>query len=93
MVLNDMAENCVDVPEKRQLGTVLQKRILNMMYNAAKAGDEYCNALMRELYKTYYKKEYKQLKRFRTGMRTRKENACFIRKISRYKSRKRKRSR
>lgn len=62
---NDMAENCVDVPEKCQLGTVLQKRILNMMYNAAKAGDEYCNALMRELYKTYYKKEYKQLKRFR----------------------------
>ena len=62
---NDMAENCVDVPEKRTVETVLQKRILNMIYNAAKSGDEYCVALMRELHKTYYKKEYKQLKRFR----------------------------
>lgn len=62
---NDMAENCVDVPEKRNLEMVLQKRILSMIYNAAKSGDEYCAALMRELHKTYYKKEYKQLKRFR----------------------------
>ena len=62
---HDIAENCVDVPEKRNVETVLQKRILSMIYNAAKSGDEYCVALMRELHKTYYKKEYKQLKRFR----------------------------
>ncbi len=62
---NDMAENCMEVLEKSRPETVLQKRILSMMYNAAKSGDEYCVALIRELYKTYYKKEYKQLKRFR----------------------------
>lgn len=62
---NDMAKNCMDVPEKSELGMVLQKRIFNMIYNGAKSQDAYCIALIRELYKTYYKKEYKQLKRFR----------------------------
>ena len=57
---NDMAENCVDVPEKRNVETVLQKRILSMIYNAAKSGDEYCAALMRELHKTYYKNVFER---------------------------------
>lgn len=62
---HDMANNCMNVPERDELGVVLQNRILNIIYNAAKAGDEYSIELMKELYKTYYKKEYKQLKRFR----------------------------
>ena len=39
-------------------------RIMWLIYNGAKLKDEYCVALIRYLYKTYYKSEYKQLKRF-----------------------------
>lgn len=39
-------------------------RIMWLIYNGAKIKDEYCVALIKYLYKTYYKSEYKQLKRF-----------------------------
>ena len=38
--------------------------VLRLIYNGAKLGDEYCVELLKKLYKTYYKKEYNQLKRF-----------------------------
>lgn len=38
--------------------------ILNLMMNAVDAGSEYTKNLFLYLYKTYYKKEYRQLKRF-----------------------------
>lgn len=44
----------------------LQIRILSIMYNASKTGDPYAVELMKTLYKTYHKKEYNQLKRFKT---------------------------
>ena len=39
--------------------------VVGLMLNGAKLGDEYCIALLKNLHKTYYKKEYKYLKRFR----------------------------
>lgn len=44
----------------------LQKKILRLIYNGGKLGDLYCVELIKYLYKTYYKKEYNQLKRFST---------------------------
>lgn len=44
----------------------MQRRILRLMYNGAKMRNPYCLELMNYLYKTYHKKEYKQLKRFST---------------------------
>ncbi len=38
--------------------------ILNLMMNAVDAGSEYTKNLFLYLYKTYYKREYRQLKRF-----------------------------
>ncbi|MDO4492089.1 MAG: hypothetical protein Q4B85_13580 [Lachnospiraceae bacterium] len=38
---------------------------LNLMLNAAKQGDPYTIGLFQHLFQTYYKREYKQLKRFR----------------------------
>jgi hypothetical protein len=45
--------------------TTIQKRIMRLIYNGAKIGDDYCLRLIRYLYKLYYKKEYNQIKRFR----------------------------
>ena len=42
----------------------LQFRILSIMYKGARSGDAYSVELFKNLYKTYHKKEYKQLKRF-----------------------------
>ncbi len=42
----------------------MYNRIMRLMYNGAKIGDEYCVELIKNLYKVYYKKEYNQLKRF-----------------------------
>lgn len=44
--------------------TMFENCILNLMMNAVDAGSEYTKNLFLYLYKTYYKKEYKQLKRF-----------------------------
>lgn len=38
--------------------------VLNLMMNAFRSGSEYAGALFKYLHKTYYKKEYKALKRF-----------------------------
>ena len=51
-------------PEQSDPEGALQARILSIIYNAAKSGDTYAVELMKYLYKTYHKKEYKQLKRF-----------------------------
>lgn len=42
----------------------LQIRIFSIIYKAAQAGDMYSVSLIRNLYKIYHKREYKQLKRF-----------------------------
>ncbi len=42
----------------------MQNNVLRLIYNGAKIGDDYCIELIRNLYKVYHKKEYKQLKRF-----------------------------
>ena len=44
----------------------LQQRILNLILNGFRSGNSYCTELLKHLYKTYYKKEYNQLKRFRS---------------------------
>ncbi len=38
--------------------------VMGLILNGAKAGDEYCKALIRYLFKTYHKSLYQQLKRF-----------------------------
>ncbi len=44
---------------------VLHMNIIRLIYNGAKAKDEYCLELIKSLYKTYHKKEYNKLKKFR----------------------------
>ena len=45
---------------------MLTRFVLSLMLNAVNGGSEYTKALFLYLYKTYYKKEYKALKRFST---------------------------
>ena len=45
--------------------SALRNRILNLIYNGARSGDLYAKPLIIYLYKTYHKKEYNQLKRFK----------------------------
>ncbi len=59
LALYDNTQSSLFDPEE-----ALHIKILNIMYNAAKAGDPYSAALIKHLYKVYHKKEYKQLKRF-----------------------------
>lgn len=61
---NDLAAYGSYGPEQSDPESALQSRILSIIYNAAKSGDAYSVELMKYLYKTYHKKEYKQLKRF-----------------------------
>lgn len=61
---NDLAVYGNDKPEQSDPDNAMQNKVLNIMYNAAKSGDAYSVELMKCLYKTYHKKEYKQLKRF-----------------------------
>lgn len=44
----------------------MNANILRLIYNGAKAGDDYCVELIKNLYKVYHKKEYNKLKRFHT---------------------------
>lgn len=44
----------------------MQSAVMRLIYNGAKIGDDYCLELIKNLYKVYHKKEYNQLKRFRT---------------------------
>jgi len=44
----------------------MNSSVLRLIYNGAKMGDEYCVELFKTLYKLYHKKEYNQLKRFKT---------------------------
>lgn len=41
-----------------------RQEIVGLLYGGVKAGDEYCREALRMLYKTFYKSEYNQLKRF-----------------------------
>jgi hypothetical protein len=45
---------------------MLTRFVLSLMLNAVNGGSEYTKSLFLYLYKTYYKKEYKALKRFST---------------------------
>ena len=47
-----------------EVGDVYIRFTLNMMMNAVNSGSEYAKSLFIYLYKTYYKKEYKILKKF-----------------------------
>lgn len=50
---------------ERSIKLMTRYNILNLMWNSVKQGSEYAKNLFLYLYKTYYGKEYKQLKRFR----------------------------
>lgn len=41
-----------------------RQEIIGLLYGGVKAGDEYCREALRMLYKTFYKCEYNQVKRF-----------------------------
>ena len=56
----DIERGC-DWPER-----VFNRFVLNFMMNAVNSGSDYAKALFRNLYKTYYKKEYNSLKKFNT---------------------------
>lgn len=45
---------------------IVKNMVIQAMYNGAVVGDEYCIFLIKYLYRTYYKKEYNQIKRFKT---------------------------
>ena len=45
-------------------GRVFNRFVLNLMMNAVNSGSDYAKALFRNLYKTYYKREYNSLKKF-----------------------------
>ena len=45
--------------------TITYNNVLRLIYNGAKMGNTYCISLMQNLYKTYYKREYKQVKNFK----------------------------
>ena len=61
---NDLAVYGNDKPKQSDPDSAMQNKVLNIIYNAAKSADAYSVELMKYLYKTYHKKEYKQLKRF-----------------------------
>lgn len=50
--------------ESNSFSMHLNHKILNMIYSMAKNGNAYSVSLMKYLYQTYYRKEYKILKRF-----------------------------
>ncbi|WP_033154938.1 hypothetical protein [Pseudobutyrivibrio ruminis] len=43
---------------------VMYSNVLRLIFNGAKLGDSYCLELIKSLYKTYYKKEYRTFKKF-----------------------------
>ncbi len=57
MYVNDNPRYCS--PEES-----IRYKVLNLMYNAAKVGNEFAVDMFKLLFKLYYKSEYKQLKRF-----------------------------
>lgn len=44
----------------------VKQEIVGLLYGGVKAGDGYCREVLRMLFKTFYKDEYNQLKRFST---------------------------
>lgn len=42
----------------------MRQEIIGLLYGGVKAGDGYCREALRILYKTFYKNEYNQIKRF-----------------------------
>ncbi len=44
---------------------VAHKKTIALIYSGAKLGDEYCEELIKYLYKTYHRREYNDLKKFR----------------------------
>ena len=63
---NDVGWYFEDTLERGFSDTFLGKKIMRLIYNGAKLKDEYCRELIIYLYKTYHKKEYNQLKRFKS---------------------------
>ena len=57
------ADDCMD---KWSPETGMQYKILNMILAAARHGNQYAREMLCRIYKVYYKREYNQLKRFRT---------------------------
>ncbi|MBR0092468.1 MAG: hypothetical protein IJP92_12295 [Lachnospiraceae bacterium] len=53
-----------DAPADTSLCGNTARRLLMLLYNAVKRGNAYAVALLKEIYKKYYKKEYNSLKRF-----------------------------
>ena len=44
----------------------VKQEVIGLLYGGVKAGDGYCREVLRMLFKTFYKNEYNQLKRFST---------------------------
>lgn len=59
----DLAYFDIDVGNDTPEG-IFNKFVLNIIVDAVNSGSAYAKALILQLYKTYYKKEYKALKRF-----------------------------
>ena len=51
-----------DHPSDSDMEHCVRRKILNLMYLSAKNGSAFSISLFRNLYKTYYRKEYQQLK-------------------------------
>lgn len=54
----------VDEFDLYTMDKAVKYKIIRAVYNGAKLGDDYCRKLIVYLYKTYFKKEYNQVKRY-----------------------------
>lgn len=77
-VINDFVKHCSDKAQKYMaawwygvdefdlytMDEAVKHKVFRAIYNGAKLGDDYCRKLIIYLYKTYFKKEYNQLKRY-----------------------------
>lgn len=77
-VINDFVKHCSDKAQKYMaawwygvdefdlytMDDAVKHKVFRAIYNGAKLGDDYCRKLIVYLYKTYFKKEYNQLKRY-----------------------------
>lgn len=78
MIINHFLKHCSDKVQKYMaawwygsdefdiytMDEAVKHKVFRAIYNGAKLGDDYCRKLIIYLYKTYFKKEYNQLKRY-----------------------------
>lgn len=78
VIINHFLKHCSDKVQKYMaawwygsdefdiytMDEAVKHKVFRAIYNGAKLGDDYCRKLIIYLYKTYFKKEYNQLKRY-----------------------------